>query len=135
MTARTSTGHPATVLVVKDGTAAMRVIELMLQDLGYKVLAESDARDALAILDYYDGPVELLVTNVVMPEMLGVELAHRVQKRHPHANVLFVSGYPPERLPGYGVDESACVLSLEQPLHTATVAARVREALGLRAAA
>jgi CheY-like chemotaxis protein len=129
MAVRTSNTHTAKVLVVKDGTAAMRVVELMLQDLGYDVLAEADARDALAILDYYGGPIDLLVTNVVMPEMLGVELARRVQKRQPHANVLFVSAYPVECLARYGVDPSECVLYIQQPFHAATLAAKVREVL------
>jgi response regulator RpfG family c-di-GMP phosphodiesterase len=129
MTPRPITRQPATVLIVKDGTAATRALELVLRDLGYHVLAETDARDALAVLDYYGAPIDLLVTNAVMPEMLGVELARRVQKRCPRANVLFFSAHPAEYLRRFGVSEADCVLFVEQPLRAAIVAEKVREAL------
>jgi two-component system, cell cycle sensor histidine kinase and response regulator CckA len=88
-----------TILVVDDQDAVRDVISLALQGAGYVVL-EASSPSAAVELAAGDGPIDLLVTDVVMPEMDAFELAARVRLERPGIRVLYTSGYTDARAEG-----------------------------------
>jgi len=84
-----------TVLVVDDESDVRALIAEILRGSGYRVIAAADGDAAIALLDRAVRPVDLLVTDVVMPVMSGTDLAARVTTRSPSTRVLFVSGFVP----------------------------------------
>jgi CheY-like chemotaxis protein len=131
--AETETGTTAlptgaeTLLLVEDDPSLLTLARASLEDLGYRVIAASRAADALAILDRERGRVDLLVTDVVMPEMGGRELAERARRTCPGLPILFVSGYV--RDPALLLDPGATVHFLEKPYTSLGLARKVREAI------
>jgi PAS domain S-box-containing protein len=85
-------GHGETLLVVEDDATVRLVISDSLKDLGYKILAASDARDAIAQLQTRQH-IDLLITDVVLPHVNGRKLAEAARGLRPSLKVLFVSGY------------------------------------------
>ena len=83
----------ATVLLVEDNPEVRELMRGALTDLGYRVLDASDSQDALRLAATYEKPIELLITDLVMPGMGGLELARRVAPMRPAMRVLYVSGY------------------------------------------
>jgi len=91
--------HPATahgtetILLVEDEPSVRRLVSQMLQLTGYTVLEASNGSEAIGLMDRLGGPVDLLLTDVVMPTMNGGALAQNLSERHPKMRVLFTSGY------------------------------------------
>jgi len=83
----------ATVLLVEDDEPVRKAVRRLLTGRGYTVMATPGPREALEILRSQGASIQLLVTDVVMPEMDGRTLATQVRERHPHIRVLFMSGY------------------------------------------
>jgi len=83
-----------TILLVEDDAEVSAVVVAMLERLGYRVLTASDGREALERLAKVVPPVDLVVTDVVMPVMSGPEMVQALRAKEPDAKVLFVSGYP-----------------------------------------
>ncbi|MFO7562211.1 MAG: ATP-binding protein [Enhygromyxa sp.] len=81
------------VLLAEDDPVVRLIAERGLQAQGYEVLAVGDGPAALELMDESPGPVDLLVSDVVMPSMSGYELAERLRQRSPGLKILFVSGY------------------------------------------
>ena len=94
------------------------------------MLLAADGAEALRILDTHRQPLDLLVTDVVMPNMDGRELADRLRARMPHLKVLFLSGYMDDALLRRGVFEANETL-LQKPFTPHTLAQRVCEVLDL----
>jgi CheY-like chemotaxis protein len=96
-----------TVLLVEDDEMVRSVATAQLQTIGYTVLVERTPLEALSLLEKTDTPVDLLFTDVVMPEMKGTELRDRARLVRPGIKVLFMSGYTqchcPSRRSGEGV--------------------------------
>ncbi len=69
------------------------IVSIQLEELGYTVLAASNGREAIRIAEKQEGPIDLLLTDVVMPGMSGRQLADRLKQKIPVLKVLFVSGY------------------------------------------
>jgi two-component system, cell cycle sensor histidine kinase and response regulator CckA len=88
-----SVGGNETVLLVEDEEAVRSLVRVALRSNGYKVLEAKDGEQALAILEDFRGPIDLLLTDVVMPNMNGQDLAERLGSLHPEAKVLYMSGY------------------------------------------
>jgi len=82
-----------TVLVVEDDLRVLSLVRAALQNHGYIVLAAEDGAEGLQCLESHAGPVDLLITDVVMPKMNGRELADRATTLHPEMRVIFTSGY------------------------------------------
>jgi two-component system, cell cycle sensor histidine kinase and response regulator CckA len=82
-----------TVLVVDDNTMVRKLTCQMLRKAGYAVLAAEDSEHALELVATHPEPIDLLLTDIVMPKVGGLELAHRCQELRPDLEVLFVSGY------------------------------------------
>jgi PAS domain S-box-containing protein len=117
-----------TVLVVEDEDAIRDLLRDVLSDWGYTVLDAGTPRDALEMLARHDGTVDLLLTDVVLPEMNGPQLATRVETLRPGIRVLFMSGYTDDAVFRHGVlGESAHFLP--KPFAPAALKKKIREVL------
>jgi PAS domain S-box-containing protein len=87
-----------TLLVVEDEAAVRDMTKTMLERAGYRVLAVADGAAAMAKIGAMDDPIDVLVTDVVMPNMSGIELAERVIDLHPRVGIVLLSGYTAETL-------------------------------------
>ncbi|MDQ8155046.1 MAG: ATP-binding protein [Gemmatimonadota bacterium] len=87
-------GAGRTVLLAEDEMGLRHVVERVLRGAGYTLIVAADGAAALAAARSHEGPIELLVTDVVMPGLGGLELAEAMQKERPETKVLLMSGYP-----------------------------------------
>jgi len=117
-----------TVLLVEDGDALREVLERVLEELGYTVCVARDGEEALALSATHQGPIDLLVTDVVMPNMGGRELALELWKARPETRVLFMSGYTEDAILHQGLRRST-VGFIGKPFRPDFLASKVREML------
>jgi CheY-like chemotaxis protein len=128
----TVTAHPPggheTVLVVEDEEAVRELVVDMLETAGFTALGVSRPLVALEACRDYDGAIDLLLTDIVMPEMSGLELARQIRAARPGTRVLYMSGYADHsELPGGSLDER--IRLVQKPFDSRTLVASVREAL------
>ena len=116
------------VLVVEDDPAVRALTRRVLQERGYSVLEAGDGTEALRLAEEYDGPIDLLVTDIVMPEMSGRKLAENLRTMHPAAKILFMSGFTETDVIQQGLLEPGAAF-VEKPFSPDGLAERVREAL------
>ena len=90
-------GGTETILLAEDDSHVRKLGERILTSLGYKVLPAENGEQALALATTYGGPIQLMLTDVVMPAMNGFALSERIREIYPDIKVLFVSGYPADR--------------------------------------
>ena len=117
-----------TVLVVEDEEMLRNLARIVLRKNGYTVLEAAHGADALSICQSHPGPIDLLMTDVVMPVLGGRELADRVALLRPDVKVLFVSGYTDDAIVRNGVMAES-VQFLHKPFTPATLLSKVREVL------
>jgi DNA-binding response OmpR family regulator len=91
---------PRTVLLVEDDPQVRKWVHGQLERQGYNLLEACDGADALVIAELHDGPIHILVTDVVMPRMHGPALVRGLLGFRPDVRVLFISGYPEPILDG-----------------------------------
>jgi len=117
-----------TILVVEDDPSVRSLAHAFLASHGYEVLEAANGREALQICDRHQGPIHLLLTDVVMPEMSGLQLAQLLVPSHRGMKVLYMSGYTEETIVHHGVlDPRAALLS--KPFSQDILAGKVREVL------
>ena len=121
-------GKPATVLVVDDDNAVRAVASKVLRRSGYEVLEASGGHDALRLARERGGAVDLLLTDVVMPEVGGRELSERMRAIYPGVRVLFMSAYTEDEVLLQGV-EVAEVNLLLKPFNLESLTRYVRDVL------
>ena len=130
--ASAAAGRPAggkeTVLLVEDEMEVRDVARAMLEMIGYTVLEAQDVDDALRIAERRATPLDLLLSDVVMPRMTGPELAGRISETHPEARVLYMSGYPDAAISHHGALKAGVSL-LHKPFTPDSLARMVREVL------
>jgi two-component system cell cycle sensor histidine kinase/response regulator CckA len=126
-TGSAQSGHE-TVLLVEDESAVLRLSKIVLERFGYTVLTAGTPSEAIHLFQTHEGRVHLLVTDVVMPEMNGRELAARLRETRPELKTLFVSGYSASALAPRGVLDEG-VHFLQKPFSLEDLASSVREAL------
>ncbi len=120
-------GHE-TVLLVEDEATVLEINQALLENFGYRVLTATTPAEALEIAEKQNGRIDLLATDVVMPEMNGRELAERLRNLCPNLKCLFMSGYPSDVIAHQGVlEEGVCFL--QKPFSMKAFADKVREAL------
>jgi two-component system cell cycle sensor histidine kinase/response regulator CckA len=120
-------GHEV-VLFVEDEQNIREPAKEVLESRGYVVLAARDGADALRISRQWDGLLDLLVTDVIMPGMNGSQLAEALCRERPGLRVLYISGYPEEAIARHGVLESHRSF-LQKPFPPGALLRKVREVL------
>jgi nitrogen-specific signal transduction histidine kinase/ActR/RegA family two-component response regulator len=121
-------GGTETVLLVEDEDMVRELVVEVLETEGYTVFSARRGAEALRLCAEQIMPINLLITDVVMPEMSGRELAEHLTARHPEIKVLFISGYTDDAIFRHGVQESN-VAFLQKPFTTSELAAKVRSVL------
>jgi PAS domain S-box-containing protein len=117
-----------TILLVEDEPALCKSTEAYLEELGYRVLAVGSPVEALEMLKRFDEPIELLLTDVVMPEMNGRQLLEKIKTQREAIRCVYMSGYTANVIAHHGVLEDGIVF-IEKPFMLDKLAVKIREAL------
>lgn len=117
-----------TILLVEDEEAIRDVTCRILARNGYRVLAAASGIEALSVMDDHAAPIDLLLTDVIGPQMLGRELAVTIRSHHPHLRVLYMSGYAHVALTSRGTLEEDDEF-IGKPFSQAALLAKVRHLL------
>ncbi|MFO7985022.1 MAG: response regulator [Desulfatiglandaceae bacterium] len=122
-------GRGETVLVVEDETSVLHLARRVLENLGYTVLTSAGPVEAMAMTREYEGEIHLLITDVVLPEMSGKDLAGEISKIRPAIRTLYMSGYTANVIAHHGVLDKG-VHFIGKPFTSDSLGRKVREALG-----
>ena len=117
-----------TVLLAEDQGVLRDLFREVLLDSGYRVLAAGNGEEALAVLERHDGPIDLVVTDLVMPIMGGRELVARLRESHPTLKAIFMTGYAPDTVMPDGGDDGPVTL-LRKPFDPPVLTRAVRDIL------
>lgn len=118
-----------TILLVEDEEPLRKLCTEFLEQLGYRMLAASNAKEAIALVEGYSGKIDLLITDVVMPGLPGPELADALVALRPDLKVIFISGYAEGSLAPNGILKPGTVL-VNKPFTIRALTAKLREVLG-----
>jgi two-component system, cell cycle sensor histidine kinase and response regulator CckA len=121
-------GHGETILLVEDAQRVRAVVREILEMSGYTVLEARHGAEAVEVANRHAGPIHLLVTDVVMPQMSGRELAQRLATLRADLKVLYMSGYTDDAIVRHGVLASG-IAFLSKPFTPDALALKVRELL------
>jgi two-component system cell cycle sensor histidine kinase/response regulator CckA len=121
-------GGSETIMLVEDDEQVRNLVLAILKRQGYTVLVAESGKEALELLEGHDGSVQLLLTDVVLPEMNGKQLFERVSGAYPDVKVLYMSGYPENVIAHRGVMEPG-IHFIQKPFTVRALAAKVREVL------
>jgi CheY-like chemotaxis protein len=117
-----------TVLVVEDEEMVRKLTCQVLRTYGYQVIEAANGGEALLACERYHAPIPLMITDVVMPQMSGRELAARLQQLHPEMGVLYMSGYTDDAVVRHGLLDPAPFF-LQKPFTPAALGRKVRDVL------
>jgi len=117
-----------TILIVEDDPVLLEMGTIMLQRLGYPVLSAATPQEALEMVNTHGTAIDLMITDVVMPEMNGKDLAARIRSIRPDIRLLFMSGYTANVIVHQGVLEDG-IDFIQKPFSLQNLAAKVREVL------
>lgn len=117
-----------TILLVEDEPSILRMTRMMLERMGYKVLAAGTPGEAIALARKYAGQIHLLMTDVVMPEINGRDLAGNLLALYPDLKRLFMSGYTANLIAHHGLLDEG-VNFIQKPFSREQLGKKVREAL------
>jgi DNA-binding response OmpR family regulator len=117
-----------TILLTEDAPALRGMARQILERYGYTVLEAPDGNEALSLARSLDGPIHLLLTDVVMPGMSGRELAERFTAHRSGVKVLYMSGYTDDAVVRHGVLRPG-IAYLQKPFTPESLAHKVREVL------
>jgi two-component system cell cycle sensor histidine kinase/response regulator CckA len=124
-----SSARKELVLVVEDNPPVLRLARRILEQEGYEVINAANGEEALERLESSERPISLLLTDIVMPEMNGLELSVNVLRTHPETAVLFMSGYTDDEVLQRGLLPAGTSF-LQKPFTSADLLAAVRGQLG-----
>jgi PAS domain S-box-containing protein len=117
-----------TILMVEDDGSLRAALERMLRKMGYKVLTATNGDEALLASEQQQGEIHLLLTDVVMPQMSGPQLAEQLKRRRPKMRILFTSGYTDDSIVHHGVLDPGTEF-IGKPFSAADLARKVRDVL------
>ncbi len=121
-------GGSETVLIVEDDDNLRKFAQRALQMYGYRILDAENGEDALRVCGEYEGQIDLMITDVVMPKMGGREAAERLQHLYPQIKVIYMSGYTDNTIVHYGVLAPELNF-IQKPFTPKGLARKVRETL------
>jgi PAS domain S-box-containing protein len=124
-----SSSGSETILVIEDEEAVRSLVRLTLVSGGYQVLEAPDAEGALVTCAQHAGPIHLLLTDVVMPQMSGPVVASKVAALRPGIRVLYMSGYTDDAVVRHGVLTQE-IPFIQKPFSPAALRKKIREVLG-----
>jgi signal transduction histidine kinase/ActR/RegA family two-component response regulator len=128
---RRGSGHGSeTILLVEDEDVVRRLALTVLESHGYHVLQAADGRDALRLAESHGHGIDMVLTDVVMPNMNGHDVAEALRSRFPKIKVLFMSGYSGDAIHQHGLIHTEIHL-LQKPYSTGSLVGKVREVLDL----
>jgi two-component system, cell cycle sensor histidine kinase and response regulator CckA len=125
----TTVGGTETVLLVEDEESVRQLVRDTLEARGYKVVEAQDGEVGLAAANRYEGKIDLVITDVVMPGLSGRELVERLAKTRPETKVLYLSGYTEDAVISEGTLGSGTAF-LQKPFTLQNLSKKVREVLG-----
>jgi len=117
-----------TILLVEDELSVRKVVKRALEYMGYKVIDAEDGQQALTLIKQLKTPIDLLITDVIMPEMSGKDLALRIQALFPDLKVVFISGYLDDIIGNQGILEPG-IQFIQKPIKIEALAQKIRETL------
>lgn len=123
-----TTGGPEIVLLVEDESMLLEMFQAMLEQLDYTVLVAETPGEAIRLAEEHAGEIHLLLTDVVMPEMNGRDLAKRLLSLYPNIKRLFMSGYTADVIAHHGVLDEGMHF-IQKPFTLKELALKVRKAL------
>jgi CheY-like chemotaxis protein len=121
-----------TILLAEDEDVVRRMVREILKMNGYNVLEAANGCEALQICKRHTGPIHLLLTDVVMPQMGGSELAQHVATMRPGTHVLFMSGFTDDAIVQHGILDAGLAF-IQKPFTPDALARKVRELIGVPA--
>ncbi len=122
-------GGNETILLVEDEVMILKFCSKMLQKLGYQVFAANSPSQALDLAKSHGKSLDLLITDVIMAQMSGRDLAETLTRNFPNLKTLYISGYTANVIAHHGILEEG-IMFLQKPFSTSQLAHKVREALG-----
>jgi PAS domain S-box-containing protein len=125
--------HPATVLLVEDDDMVRRMTVALLKKFGYTVIPVGSPMEALTFFENGSPPIDLLITDVVMPKISGAELASKIKQINPEIKILFMSGYTENIIDNHGVLKKDTHF-IQKPFSKNDLARKIREAIENRPA-
>ncbi|MBF0242866.1 MAG: response regulator [Desulfamplus sp.] len=117
-----------TILLVEDEVSILKLTKTMLERQGYKVLAAEAPYEAIELAQNHSGTIDLLITDVIMPEMNGRELAKKILSIYPNIKRLFMSGYTADVIARHGVLDEG-VRFIEKPFSKQEIMDKVKDTL------
>lgn len=124
----TPKGRGESILLVEDETAILELAQIILESMNYKVLSTNSAMEAINIAQNHTKKIDLLITDVVMPEMNGKDLSNKIQEFFPEIRTIFMSGYTADAIVNRGVLDEG-VNFIGKPFSIEALAVKVREVL------
>ena len=117
-----------TILVVEDERAILHIIQIILTKFGYTVIAVSSSNEAFSIIQKNPDAIDLLITDVIMPELNGSELVEKIKLFRDDLKSLFISGYTSDIIPDIEKIDNSVNL-LQKPFSSKELSKKVREIL------
>jgi len=117
-----------TILVVEDSKTLLKMAQKMLEKYGYQILTAQNGIEAMEIFRGHDGPIHLILTDVVMPKMGGRDLAEKIQSEKPEVKFIYMSGYTDRAISDNGLLHKG-VEFIQKPFAPRNLALKVREVL------
>jgi CheY-like chemotaxis protein len=117
-----------TILVVEDDEQVRQLVCTILEKGGYQVLVADGGRKALQITDTHEGPIQLMLTDVVMPDLNGKDLFFKIHQTHPDIKVLYMTGYTADVIAHHGILEQG-IQFIQKPFSVKELTARIRQVL------